>query len=185
MTFEWKTKNINIQRYYKAVRRCVILNGDDGTRGSGYRAWQKFKKRWTIIVASVDETEKYSEMFEHLDLVGAGGMAWGITGKDILWWFVTDSRNPRIFMQNLPPGFHEVLHALYQQEVGTKHVKYLTGEPPEVSTIGQKGPAATVIVHDNWYGFKTSIRVWFLHSMWVPTRMPYIPIKKAKELYAI
>jgi len=38
MTFDWKTKKINIQRYYKAVRRCIILNGDDGTSGSGYKA---------------------------------------------------------------------------------------------------------------------------------------------------
>lgn len=185
--FEWKTKKINIQRYYKAVRRCIILNGNDGTPGSGYRAWTKFKQQWTIIVAPLSETEKYKDMFKHLKLEGSGGMAWGFTGKSTLWWFVADSRNPRIFMQNLSPGFHELLHALYQQEVGTGHVKYRSRGNPigTINMFGKKGPAATVIVHDNWYGNRVSIKVWFLHSIWVPTRMPYIPIFRAKELYDI
>lgn len=185
MTFDWKTKKINIHRYYRAVRRCVMLNGDDGTRGSGMRAWRRFKERWTIYVVPVTETEKYKKFYEHLKIEGSGGMAWGITGKDVLYWFITDSRNPRIFMQNLRPGFHEVLHALYQQEIGTGHVAYKRGEPPEVRRLPQNGAAATVIVHDNWYGFKTNIKMWFFVGFWVPVRMPYIPIKLAKEAYQL
>jgi len=124
-------------------------------------------------------------MFKHLKIEKAGGMAWGITGKNTLWWFIADSRDPRIFMQNLLPGFHELLHALYQQEVGTEHVKYLTSDPPEVRRVGQTGPMATVVVHDEWYGFKTWIRIWFKHGGWLPMRMPYIPIKVGKKRYNI
>ena len=114
-------------------------------------------------------------------------MAWGVTGKNVLYWFVTDSRNPMIFRQNLGPGFHEVLHAMYQLAVGTGHVTYLTrGNPVGAPNMqGKKGPAATVIVHDNWYGTKRKITLWFRHGGWIPMRMPYIPVKEALQLYAI
>ena len=185
MTFVWLTKNINIQTYYKVIKRCIMLNGDDDTAHSGYKTWQEFKERWTIYVVPLEKAEEYKKFYEHLKLEGSGGMAWGITGKDVLYWFITDSRNPFIFRQNVGPGFHESLHAMYQQVVGTQHVSYIRDEPPEKTRKGQTGPAATVIVHDNWYGFKTSIKMWFLHSMWVPTNMPYIPIKVAKKLYGL
>lgn len=183
MTIEWKTKNINIQVYYKTIRRCIILNGDDGTPLSGQRAWARFKERWTIIVAPLEEADKYKDMYAHLKIEGSGAMAWGITGKDVLWWFVTDSNNPFIFRENIPPGFHEMLHALYQQEVGTAHVTRQYDVPD--GKRGTKGPAATVIVHDVWYGSKIRIKMWFMHSMWVPTSMPYMPIKTATEIYEL
>ena len=174
------TEKISIHRYYDVLQRCVMLN-------SSYAAWKRLKDKFTIYVIPLDKADEYKKFYEHLKLEGAGGMAWGITGKNVLYWFVTDSRNPFIFRQNMGPGFHEVLHALYQNEVGTSHVTYRTRGNPigAPNMFGKKGPAATVIVHDNWYGSKKKIIVWFHNGGWIPMRMPYIPIKKAKEMYDI
>lgn len=182
----WKTKNINIQRYYKAMRRCIMLNGDDGTPMSGWKTWQKFKDQFTITVIPVTEAKNYEQFYKHLNIENIAQIAWGVTGKNVIYWFVIDSNNPRVFMQNLPPGFHELLHALYQMEVGTNHTQYyydIIIDGIVRQKAGSKGPAATVIVHDNWYGSKKSVRAWFLHSMWVPTRMPFIPIREARAMY--
>lgn len=178
MTLIFKTKKINQARYYRAIRRCIILN-------SNYKAWLRFKKRWTVYVIPLSEAEAYKKFYKHLKLEGAGGMAWGVTGKDVLYWFVGDSRDPRIFMQNLGPGFHELLHALHQQEIGTSHVTYLTcGNPVGAACLkGKSGPAATVIVHDNWYGTKKKITLWFRHGGWIPMKMPYIPVDEAMRIY--
>ena len=134
------------------------------------------------------DAEKYKHMYKHLKVEGSGGMAWGVTGKNQMLWFVDDSRDPRRFMQNLGPGFHETLHALMQQEIGTEHVTYLTyGNSPDAPNMqGKKGPAATVVVHDTWYGTKTKVKLWFFQSMmWLPVKMPYIPVWYAKEVYKI
>ena len=165
MPIEWKTKNINRQDYYKILRRCIMFNGDDGTRLSGYRAWQDFKKNVKVTVIPVKDAWKYKEFFEHIagaDKNFSSEMPWGKAGINDLIWAVNDKYNPLGFYirQNVPPGMHEALHVLYQRKVGTEHVKYLTTSPPEVKRSGQKGPAATVIVHDNWYGFKTRLRMW-------------------------
>ena len=188
MTFEWKTKKINIQRYYKVIRRCIILNGYDGTPGSGYREWQNFKQRVKILVVPVSESEKYKDMYKHLKIEKAGTIAWGVSGKDMFIWFVIDSRNPRVFMQNVGPGFHECLHVMYERVIGTTHIKYkydIYIDGIRQYKRGDMGPAATVVVHDNWYGMRASIRIWFLHSIWVPTVMPYIPVKIIKQTYGI
>ena len=188
MTFEWKTKKINIQRYYKVIRRCIILNGYDGTPGSGYREWQNFKQRVKILVVPVSETEKYKDMYKHLNIEKVGAIAWGVSGKDMFIWFVIDSRNPRVFMQNVGPGFHECLHVMYERVIGTTHIKYkydIYIDGVRQYKRGDMGPAATVVVHDNWYGMRASIRIWFLHSIWVPTVMPYIPVKIIKQTYGI
>lgn len=181
MTFDWYTKKINHQRYYKAIRRCIILN-------SSKEAWDHFKKLWHVIVMDVKDAEKYKHMYEHLKVEGSGGMAWGVTGKFELIWFVNDSRDPRVFMSNLPPGFHECLHALHQQEIGTEHVTYKTCGNPAGATCmkGKKGPAATVIVHDVWYGTKRNIKIWFsVGLMYVPVRMPYAPVEESKRMYDV
>lgn len=183
MTIEWQTKKINIQTYYKVIRRGVIINAHNGTEDSGYKLWKKFKDEVRTVILPIEELDKHKHIFAHLEISPNGKMAWGYTGWKEWYWFVTDSRDPRIFMQNVPPGFHELLHIIYQLAVGTVHVHYKTVDPPEVSRAGQYGPAATVIVHDNWYGFKTSVKIWFLHSIWVPTRLPYIPVYKAKVMY--
>ena len=48
------------------------------------------------------------------------------------------------------------------------------------------GAAATVIVHDNWYGTKKTIKIWIRWSMiWLPITIPFIPVKEAKKIYAI
>ena len=90
MTIEWDTKNINIQDMYKAFRRCIILNGDDGTHLSGYKAWKKFKAEWKVVVTSTDNTEKYRQFFNHLNVETSQGIAWGITGNKEMYLFVND-----------------------------------------------------------------------------------------------
>jgi hypothetical protein len=82
------------------------------------------------------------------------------------------------------PLAHELLHAIYQDGVGTYHItrKY---DSPE-GRAGTRGAAATVIVHDNWYGNKETIKFWIRWKMiYLPITIPFIPIKKAKELYNI
>lgn len=176
MTVIWKTQKINIQNYYKILRRTVII-----TNGRAY--WQKFKKEWTINVIPVTESEKYKDHFKHLNIEKISLMAWGVTGKNVLWWFVTDSRNFRTMMQNVPPGMHEVLHAICQDEVGTSHVtrKY---DAPE-GKKGTKGPAATVLVHDVWYGSKRRLKMWIFYGIppWIPLTIPLLILKQAKIDY--
>lgn len=201
MTLIFKTKKINPQRYYHATRRCILLNAADRVKVRGrfgrtkyvqregsmspHKVWRLFKKNVITHILPVSETAKYAHLFKHLNIESNGKMAWGVTGKNEWYWFVTDSRDPRIFMQNLGPGFHECLHMMYQLVIGTGHVNYLTKDPPEVKRLPKKGPAATTIVHDNWYGFKTKVKIWFFVGIWVPVKMPYIPIEKAMEMYNI
>lgn len=201
MTLIFTTKKINIHRYYEAVKRCIMLNAADRTRRKGrfgrtilkkrrgalssHEVWSLFKREVTTHILPLSEMGKYTDMFKHLNIDPNGKMAWGFTGKNEWYWFVTDSRDPRIFMQNLGPGFHECLHMMYQLVVGTGHIDYKRIEPPEVGRLPQSGPAATVIVHDNWYGFKTKVRVWFWVGIFVPVAMPYIPIEKAREMYSL
>ena len=82
---------------------------------------------------------------------------------------------------------HERLHVLYQRKVGTSHIQYKSDKPPEVRRLPQSGPAATVIVHDNWYGFKTKLKMWISWGLFIylPLSIPYIPIRKAKGMYGI
>ena len=65
MPIIWHTKNINIQSYYKIIRRIIMLNGNDGTHLSGYRAWQEFKSDWILHVIPVDQAEDYKQFYEH------------------------------------------------------------------------------------------------------------------------
>ena len=98
--------------------------------------------------------------------------------------FVNDSKNPFILRSNIMPLAHELLHAVYQDGIGTHHItrKY---DAPE-GRAGTRGAAATVIVHDNWYGSKKTIKFWIRHMfIWLPITIPYIPIKQAKEEYSI
>ena len=180
MPIIFKTEKISIHRYYDVLRRCVMLN-------SGYRAWKRLKDKFTIYVIPLSKAEEYKSFYEHLKIEGAGGMAWGITGKNVLYWFVSDSRNPFIFRQNMGPGFHEILHALLQNEVGTSHVTYLTrGNPYGAPNMkGKSGAFATVAVHDEWYVMKTKIRVWFRNGFWIPAKMPYMPVWRMKLRYNI
>lgn len=201
MTLKFTTKKINQKQYYNAIRKCVMLNAADRikvTDGMGktyviqdkngltpHEVWQMFKDTVTTHIMPVSETDKFKHMFKHLNIESNGKMAWGVTGKNEWYWFVTDSRNPRIFMQNLGPGFHECLHMMYQMIIGTRHIGYIYSDSPEVKRLPQSGPAATVIVHDNWYGSKKKIRVWFFVGIWVPVMMPYIPIENARSLYML
>jgi len=111
-------------------------------------------------------------------------MAWGITGKKEMFLFVVDSRNPFTIRSNAMVIGHEILHAVFQDKVGTFHITRHYDSPD--GKAGTRAPAATVIVHDTWYGTKKRIRFWIGWGFgWIPITMPYIPVKKAKELYPI
>ena len=82
------------------------------------------------------------------------------------------------------PLAHELLHALYQDRIGTFHITRKFDAPE--GRAGTKGAAATVIVHDNWYGTKKTIKIWIRWSMiWLPITIPFIPVKEAKKWYPI
>ena len=82
------------------------------------------------------------------------------------------------------PLAHELLHAIYQDAVGTQHIVRRYNAPE--GNAGTSGARATVIVHDNWYGSKETIKIWIRWGLiWMPITIPYIPIKKAKEIYNI
>lgn len=184
MPITWHTQNINIQDYYKIMRRIVMFNGDDGTHLSGYKVWQIIKENWNIHVIPVERADEFSRFYNHLDIEVSDGIAWGITGLREMYLFVNDSRNPFITRSNVMPIGHELLHAIYQEKVGTFHItrKY---DSPE-GRAGSQGSAGTVIVHDNWYGSKITNKFWIWHgSMWLPITYPYIPIREAKKQYAI
>jgi len=184
MTIIWHTKNINIQNYYKIIKRTIILNGDNGTNLSGYKAWQKFKDEWTLHIIPVTEQADFSRFYDHLLVETSSGIAWGVTGKNIIYMFVNDTINPFIIRQNAMPLSHELLHALYQFTVGTFHItrKYTSPE----GRIGTSGAAATVIVHDNWYGRKQTFVMWISWGLgWLPITITYYPVKQAKKEYAI
>lgn len=178
MTIIWHTKKINIQRYYKLIRRTIILNSD-------YSTWKKFKNEWTCHVIPVDQAGEYSQFYAHLSNIEVSdGIAWGITGDHECVLFVVDTINPRILMSNAMPISHELLHAVYQENVGTWHItrKY---DSPE-GKIGQQGAAATVIVHDNFYGRKQTLKLWMNWGIiWIPITISYYPVKQAKKEYAI
>ena len=182
----FKTKNINEERYIDIIRRTIILNGDDGTHLSGYRAWKNFEENWELNIMPLENNtdEKYKSYFDHLEVKTGEGIPWGITGQKVIYMFVNDSKNPFILRSNIMPLAHELLHALYQDQIGTHHItrKY---DAPE-GKAGTKGSAQSVIVHDNWYGIKTKLKFWIRWGLiWMPITIPYIPIKKAKEIYNI
>lgn len=178
MTIEWHTKNINIQNYYKIIRRTIIFNSD-------YAYWQKFKKEWIVHVIPTDRFHEFQSFFGHIkNIEVSDGIAWGITGMKEMYLFVNDTRNPFIIRSNAMPMSHELLHAIYQDNVGTFHIRRRYNSPEGI--IGTRGAAATVIVHDNWYGSKNTFQFWISWALaWLPIRISYIPLWKARELYAI
>lgn len=188
MPIIFKTKNIDELVLTKLIRRTIILNGDNGRSGSGFTAWENFKDNWTLMIIPVTEQEDYSRFYQHLDVETSDGMAWGVTGQKVIYMFVNDIKNSFIVRQNMMPLAHELLHALYQDAVGTGHIKR-TMDIRIGNTLKRKGqmaPAATVIVHEAWYGYKTKLRLWVRWGLiWLPVSIPYIPVKKAKELYNI
>jgi len=174
---EWKTKNINIQNYYKIIRRAVILS-------AGYNFWKIFKDDWKITVIPVDQAGEYSQFYEHLlgSIEVSDGIAWGITGLKEMVLFVIDSRNPFIIRSNAMPIGHELLHAIFQSEVGTAHITRLYDAPD--GKAGTRASASTVIVHDIWYGTRETLRLWISWGLgWLPITIPFITIKEAKRRY--
>tara|TARA_R110002020_G_scaffold278160_1_gene493610 strand:- start:776 stop:1330 length:555 start_codon:yes stop_codon:yes gene_type:complete len=180
----FKTKNIDKEKYKDIIQRTIILNGDDGTPLSGYRAWQNFDQTWTLMIIPVTEQEEYKRYYGHLQVEVSDGIAWGVTGQKVIYMFINDSANSFIIRQNVMPLAHELLHALYIDAVGTQHIVRRYNAPE--GKAGTSGSRATVIVHDNWYGSKETIKIWIRWGfIWMPITIPYIPIKKAKEIYDI
>ena len=184
MPINFSTKNIDQDTYTKIIRRIIILNGNKGEGLSGYQAWVRFNRDWHLNIIPVTEQEEYKKYYNHLNVETSNGIALGVTGQKVIYMFVNDSKNSFIIRQNIMPLGHELLHALYQDEVGTQHImrKY---DAPE-GKAGGYGARATVIVHDNWYGTKKTIRIWIRWGIiWLPITIPYIPVKEAKEIYNI
>lgn len=184
MPIIYKTKNIDQEKYTKLIRRTIILNGDSGNERSGLTAWENFIDNWTLTIIPVTEQEDYRKFYQHLNVETSDGIAWGVTGQKVIYMFVNDMKNTFIIRQNMMPLGHELLHALYQDAVGTGHItrKY---DSPE-GRKGTSGAVATVIVHDTWYGSKSTLKIWIKWGIiWLPITIPYIPIKKAKELYGL
>jgi hypothetical protein len=186
MTTIYHTKKINQKAYDQIIKNTIIFNGHDGTHLSGQVAWAKFDAEWTLeIIPLTDAIDpKYSSYFKHVEVNTNTGIPWGITGKKTITVFVTDTRNPFILRQNVMPLAHELLHAVYQDNVGTYHITRKYNSPE--GKAGTRGAAQTVIVHDNWYGSKETLKFWIRYGViWLPITIPYCPIKKAKEEYPI
>jgi hypothetical protein len=186
MVTHYHTKKINTKVWDQIIQNIIMFNGDNGEHLSGYKMWKKIEKDWEINIIPLTEANapEYESYFASMELNTNTGIPWGVTGKKTVTVFVTDTRNPFVLRQNVMPLAHELLHAVYQEGVGTYHVprKY---DAPEAKA-GSRGAAATVIVHDNWYGTKETIKFWVRYlAMWVPITIPYIPIKQAKQDYPI
>ena len=180
----FKTKNIDEKKYRDSIQRTIMINGHDGTNNSGYKAWQNFDQTWVLMIIPVTEQEEYKRYYSHLQVEVSDGIAWGVTGQKVIYMFVNDSANSFIIRQNVMPLAHELLHALYIDAVGTQHIVRRYNAPE--GNRGTSGSRATVIVHDNWYGSKETIKIWIRWGLiWMPITIPYIPIKKAKEIYNI
>ena len=178
------TKNIDTDRYTDIVCRTIMINGSNGKHLSGYYAWENFKDNWELNIIPVTEQEGFKRFYEHLNVETSDGIAWGVTGKKVIYMFVNDVKNPFIIRQNIMPLGHELLHAIYQDAVGTFHITRVYDSPE--GKANTRAAAATVIVHDNWYGSKETIKVWIRWGMiWLPITIPFIPVKVAKEIYAI
>jgi len=179
------TKNIDKTAYKKIVRNMVMFNADDGTPMSGYKAWRKFEEEWELNIFPVAEADTtFKSYWESLNVETNDAMAWGVTGKKFINMFVIDSHNPFTVRSNSMPLGHEVLHAVYQEGVGTFHITRKHDAPE--GKAGTRGAAQTVIVHDNWYGTKETTKFWIRYGMiWLPITIPYYPIKQAKKDYAI
>jgi hypothetical protein len=181
----FETKNIDRVAYTKIIRNIIMFNGDNGKHMSGLNAWHNFKDTWELNILPLKNIdEKYKSYFKHVEVKTNDGIPWGITGKKVVHVFVNDTKNPFILRSNVMPLAHELLHAIYQDAVGTFHItrKY---DAPE-GKAGTRGAAASVIVHDNWYGSKETMKFWIRYGViWLPITIPYIPIKQAKLDYPI
>jgi hypothetical protein len=184
MVTEYFTENIDKTAYDKIIRNIITFNGDDGTDMSGWKAYRNFEDTWVLNIIPTSKQEDYVRYYNHLNIEASDGMAWGVTGKKVIYMFVVDTKNPFVLRSNVMPLAHELLHAIYQDAVGTSHITRKYNSPE--GRAGTKGAMATVIVHDNWYGSKEKMKFWVRYGViWLPITIPYIPIKKAKELYNI
>ena len=178
------TKNIDEKKYNDIIQRIIMINGHDGTSNSGYKAWKNFEDNWELNIIPVTDQEDFKVYYKHLNIETSDGIAWGVTGVKVIYMFVNDVKNPFIIRQNIMPLGHELLHAIYQDAVGTFHITRVYDSPE--GRANTRAAAATVIVHDNWYGSKETIKVWIRWGMiWLPITIPFIPVKVAKEIYPI
>ena len=178
------TKNINEKTYRDIVQRTIMLNGHDGRSKSSFEVWKNFEDNWELNIIPVTDQEDFKVYYKHLNVETSDGIAWGVTGSKVIYMFVNDSKNPFMLRSNVMPLAHELLHAVYQDRIGTFHITRKFDSPE--GKAGTKGAAATVIVHDNWYGNKKTIKFWIRHSfMWLPITIPFIPVKQAKKDYPV
>lgn len=184
MAIIFKTHNIDQEKYKKLIRRTIILNGHDGTHLSGQRAWLNFQESWDLFIIPVTEQGAYRRYYRHLNVETSDGIAWGVTGHKVIYMFVNDKKSSFIIRQNMMPLAHELLHALYQDVVGTSHITRLYNAPE--GRAGGRGAAASVIVHDLWYGSKKTLKMWIRWGIiWIPITIPYQNVKESKEIYQL
>jgi hypothetical protein len=178
------TKNINEKTYRDIVQRTIMLNGHDGRSNSSFEVWKNFEDNWELNIIPVTDQEDFKVYYKHLNVETSDGIAWGVTGSKVIYMFVNDSKNPFMLRSNVMPLAHELLHAVYQDRIGTFHITRKFDSPE--GRAGTKGAAATVIVHDNWYGTKNTIKFWIRHNLiWLPITIPFIPVKQAKHDYPV
>ena len=53
------TKNIDQKKYNDIIQRIIMINGNDGTNNSGYKAWQNFEENWTLNIIPVTDQEDF------------------------------------------------------------------------------------------------------------------------------
>ena len=178
------TKNIDEKKYNDIIQRIIMINGHDGTSNPGYKAWKNFEDNWELNIIPVTDQEDFKVYYKHLNIETSDKIAWGVTGVKVIYMFVNDVKNTFIIRQNIMPLGHELLHAIYQDAVGTFHITRAYDSPE--GRANSRAAAATVIVHDNWYGSKETIKIWIRWGLiWLPITIPFIPVKVAKEIYAI
>ena len=53
------TKNIDEKKYNDIIQRTIMINGNDGTNNSGYKAWQNFEENWTLNIILIKKISRY------------------------------------------------------------------------------------------------------------------------------
>ena len=95
------TEKIDEKKYRDIIQRIIMINGHDGTNNSGYKAWKNFEENWELNIIPVTEQEDFKVYYEHLNVETSDGIAWGVTGKKVIYMFINDIKNPFIIRQNI------------------------------------------------------------------------------------
>lgn len=173
MTFIFKTKNINKSTYEKIARRYIWLQ-------FGSETWEIFNKKFDVIVAPVEESDMYRQMYSLTTSATSPSIAWGFTQipniisnveqKGRVFWFVNDTKNPFIIRSNAEKGCHEFAHAGTWIIFGNERRTRLFDDVSNAKA-GSTGATYVTLVHDVAYGFKKMFTFWVRWGvMWIPIK---------------